>query len=785
MLRHFYLALTLICLLDLSGFIPHGRTRCGPDGRLVHDPLYEKQFYTFVTSLDDLGNNGVPRSCGSGCRPHPSQDPYTIVQLCGTAAKVFSSRVAFRSSRSALVHFLLWAWDLWRFGGASLQSIFSNTKYRLTVEDGGPPSSQRVLEAMVAPAGPLPMPVAGEDTTEGTSCSLASRSTVLETLCCYLLLLPIIWLTVGRSRRDPRERIFSEGDPQRIGKFDVRSRALMRPVGHDEDVDSLSCRSRDLVAPAEHALSNAGRKTGIGSRLKRSLCPAKSAKPDNVQPTAAPDGRTLVPGSARNLHGPMGAPGESCAATASDVDHGILAGSLVKRASALPSLKKVAQRRLRRQRLSALRDKRLAGRREIQRRDLTKFASPAGVQAFAFWALPEEATEARICFGWDVAQVQQGVEIHTAAVAFDTSGHDKLCSVHAGLSSNSGMKHSGGKLRCKAEDDEEIVVNFKNLPKSTSQIYFCVNIASSDGFSDCTVLSHVHLRILCNSSNREREVGSYQINGDCPEGYDAAGIIMARLCKIDSGWIVQNLGKFCFGARWDECVSDMLRLRAVDMNMFDPKTTEAFASGAMKSQAGMTKLCKSYKKVLVGLGWDISGDASVDLDVSAVVYDDVGLDSKGAVFFHAPSMPGIRHSGDNLEGGEGEEDDETITVCFDELDPAICHIFFVVNVFTKEKTFRELRRTFCRIVDLDDGNRELVRFDLNDMSKTNGLVFARFFRDAERSWHFQNIGHFCNGRTYFDLKPEILKLRALLPDYTFEKDMSGNQAPIVKRSRAA
>ena len=70
---------------------------------------------------------------------------------------------------------------------------------------------------------------------------------------------------------------------------------------------------------------------------------------------------------------------------------------------------------------------------------------------------------------------------------------------------------------------------------------------------------------------------------------------------------------------------------------------------------------------------------------------------------HLKSNDGsIVHSGDNLTG-EGEGDDEVITVHLDRISANVDSIWPIVNIYTDNRTFYDVEGAYCRIVDSQSG----------------------------------------------------------------------------------
>jgi stress response protein SCP2 len=162
----------------------------------------------------------------------------------------------------------------------------------------------------------------------------------------------------------------------------------------------------------------------------------------------------------------------------------------------------------------------------------------------------------------------------------------------------------------------------------------------------------------------------------------------------------------------------------------------------------------------IGVGWDKKGGSDVDLDVSAIVFDDKGEHEMYAVFATRRTAPGLKHSGDNLTG-LGDGDDETIDVNFDELDPGARQIYFALGMFTEKFDLSDLVGSHYRVVDKISGI-ELVEYGHGRMEAQPGLIMGRLYRDRNNQWHYQRIGLYSSGRTWFKMMPDITKLRNYL-----------------------
>lgn len=163
----------------------------------------------------------------------------------------------------------------------------------------------------------------------------------------------------------------------------------------------------------------------------------------------------------------------------------------------------------------------------------------------------------------------------------------------------------------------------------------------------------------------------------------------------------------------------------------------------------LTKAAPSLKNIIVGAGWDVNdfGKDSYDLDISAFLLDKdrrvtTAKASERVVFFNMLHQQGITLEGDNLTGA-GDGDDERIDVSLNDIAPDINEIIFNVNIYDakkKNQTFGMVRNSYIRLLDADNNEKELARFDLkDDASSATAVTFARLFRTSN-GWSFEAIG---------------------------------------------
>lgn len=161
----------------------------------------------------------------------------------------------------------------------------------------------------------------------------------------------------------------------------------------------------------------------------------------------------------------------------------------------------------------------------------------------------------------------------------------------------------------------------------------------------------------------------------------------------------------------------------------------------------LTKGNPGLKVIQVGLGWDpASTGAAFDLDASAFAIRGTNSNCMAPddmCYFNNKNIQGISLSGDNLTG-EGDGDDEVITIRLDDVHPDVTSIFFNINIFdsiSRNQTFSQVKNSYVELRNAENGER-LIRFDLQeDGGRNNNVVIARVYRH-NGEWKFQALGAF-------------------------------------------
>lgn len=162
----------------------------------------------------------------------------------------------------------------------------------------------------------------------------------------------------------------------------------------------------------------------------------------------------------------------------------------------------------------------------------------------------------------------------------------------------------------------------------------------------------------------------------------------------------------------------------------------------------LSKEVNGLSEVVVGLGWDAAkrgffgSTPNFDCDASAIIIDDNNKYS-GCVYYgdRAALNKAVYHHGDNLTG-DGDGDDEQITVKLSKLPSSVSKIIFVVNIYaceSRKQDFGMIQNAFIRLVD-SKTNKEICKYNLSENYEgKTAMIFAEVYRH-DNEWKFNAIG---------------------------------------------
>jgi len=176
----------------------------------------------------------------------------------------------------------------------------------------------------------------------------------------------------------------------------------------------------------------------------------------------------------------------------------------------------------------------------------------------------------------------------------------------------------------------------------------------------------------------------------------------------------------------------------------------------------LNKEAPGLSNVFLGLGWDASKPVKrgffggsvgsepvdVDLDASVVGFDTSGKQVDQVWFRQLKGFGGaVQHSGDNRTG-DGDGDDETISVDLSRVPSNVATTLCTVNSFLGQP-FDIIDNAVCRLVDAKT-NKEIARIELAAKGAHTGLIMAALYRTGN-GWSFKSISEPTRGRTIQDM----------------------------------
>ena len=180
----------------------------------------------------------------------------------------------------------------------------------------------------------------------------------------------------------------------------------------------------------------------------------------------------------------------------------------------------------------------------------------------------------------------------------------------------------------------------------------------------------------------------------------------------------------------------------------------------------LTKGNAGLNKIKVGLGWDPVGQAKsggffgslfsggggggrdIDCDASVLMLQDEKLLAGDDIVYFGKLFSkcnSVQHSGDNLTG-DGDGDDEIITVQLGAVPSQYNKLVFVVNIYDaagRKQHFGMIQNAYIRVYDATTNN-ELIRYNLSDdYSNLTTLICGEIYRHGTE-WKFAAVGNGTN-----------------------------------------
>ena len=167
----------------------------------------------------------------------------------------------------------------------------------------------------------------------------------------------------------------------------------------------------------------------------------------------------------------------------------------------------------------------------------------------------------------------------------------------------------------------------------------------------------------------------------------------------------------------------------------------------------LSKTAPTMSKVDLGLGWNPRATDGKAFDLDAVAFltgedGKVRLDGE-FIFFNQKVSPcgSVTHNGDNRTG-DGDGDDETISVDLSKVPQEVAKIVFAVTIHEGQQNsqnFGMVDKAYIRVINQDANAEELARFDLSEDGSTDvAMIFGELYRHSGE-WKFKAVGQGFSG----------------------------------------
>lgn len=160
---------------------------------------------------------------------------------------------------------------------------------------------------------------------------------------------------------------------------------------------------------------------------------------------------------------------------------------------------------------------------------------------------------------------------------------------------------------------------------------------------------------------------------------------------------------------------------------------------------------KALTNINVGIGWKHSStDKDLDLDAWVACVDNGEMNARAdsiVYFGHKTNYSGkVKHLGDNLHGGDGESDNETVNIKLSELPKKCSHLIVGVTIYGarfRGQTFASIEKAFARIYDTATGI-DIIKYTdsiTDKLGSFSTILLGAFVKDKNTGeWEFIALG---------------------------------------------
>ncbi|ORX79226.1 hypothetical protein BCR32DRAFT_281603 [Anaeromyces robustus] len=353
--------------------------------------------------------------------------------------------------------------------------------------------------------------------------------------------------------------------------------------------------------------------------------------------------------------------------------------------------------------------------------------------------------------GWDFTE-EERFDLDASVTAFNYN-LDPITSIYynnlSGL--NKSVLHHGDNLTGEGDgDDEVITIGLDRVPDNVKLLAVTINsyrensiIKAKSGF----------IRLYTNTTG----IGKYILS----RSKDCIGLLLGLFERDNSNnrWFFQVMIDPIEGNVVTKSYDSMkVLLKAYDKNFIEETINNYIPIHPIPNEIIFeynSWIPVTSQLTFIGLGWDIKKGMIYDLDASIIIFDMNNNISETIYHKNMKSVDGtIYHYGDN-KTGNGDGDDEIISINFPELNSNIGSMAVILNSF-KGTPLTGIKGGFIRLFN-EKG--PIGCHLLNESRECTGLLLGLFRKDVNTgNWFFHVMVDNINGIYAKESIPDVINL---------------------------
>jgi tellurium resistance protein TerD len=164
----------------------------------------------------------------------------------------------------------------------------------------------------------------------------------------------------------------------------------------------------------------------------------------------------------------------------------------------------------------------------------------------------------------------------------------------------------------------------------------------------------------------------------------------------------------------------------------------------------LDKEAPGLKKIIVGLGWKERSTEGIDFDLDASAFmlnaQNRVANDHHFIFYHpsfqSDASGSVKHSGDNLSGGQSDDDCEQIEIDLETVPESVKKIVIAVTIYKareRGQNFGQVKDAYARIVNQSTGET-VARYNLTETYSTETALEVLELYRHNGEWRIGAIG---------------------------------------------